>query len=136
MEEFLQKLARKSELLTEILTLLRSQQALIEAEDTDELLTSIAKRQKLNDSLDEIQAELPDRETMRANPRCLELITATNATLKAIEEQDAKNERIGVERMDAMRAELRRVNEGRKTYDSYEATGSNQIGGIYINKKK
>ncbi|GHU93943.1 hypothetical protein FACS1894208_04190 [Clostridia bacterium] len=136
MDEFIEKLGRKRDLIREVLGLTQAQTAFIENDDTDGLLTNIARRQKVIDKIDAIQAELPDKEAMRADPRCVTLITEVNAMLKAVEERDAFNEKAATSRMDALRDQMRKVNAGRKTFDGYEASGSNQIGGIYINQKK
>jgi len=136
MTEFMRQLELKHKLLSEVLALTRQQTEFIISDDTDSLLTNIGERQKLIDRIDSIQTDLPDREALRADQECMALIKETNALLTAIQERDAENEKAALGRMDDLRSQLRKVNEGRKTYDGYETVGKNQIGGLYINKTK
>lgn len=136
MNEFLTQLKRKRDLLLEVLTITQAQPQIIADEDTDTLLGNIGKRQMLIDELDAIQAEMPDRETLRGSPECLDLVTEVNGILKEIEAQDAQNERAALARMEELRGQIRKVNDGKKTFAGYESVGANQIGGIYINKQK
>ena len=136
MNEFKARLARKRELLLQVLEITGRQLQVIEAEDTDELLVCIGKRQNLIDELDAIQAELPSREALLGDQECVGMIGEINGILERIQANDVRNEKAAIERMDDLREQIRKVNEGRKTYGEYETTGINQIGGLYINKKK
>lgn len=136
MNDFMLQLGRKHELLSQVLELTKLQEDMILQDDTDALLTNIARRQKLIDELDEIQAELPDKETLRQNSECMKQITVVNGMLTQIQEQDAKNEKAALARMDDLRNQMRKVNEGRKTFSGYETGGAPDVSGIYINKGK
>ncbi|MCL2085145.1 MAG: flagellar protein FliT [Oscillospiraceae bacterium] len=136
MNEFKVQLGRKRELLNQILDITERQAAVIEAEDTDALLTCISKRQNLIDELDAIQADLPSREALLGDGECVAMIGEINGILENIQANDARNEQAALNRMEELRSQLRKVNEGRKTYGGYETTGVNRIGGLYINKTK
>lgn len=136
MNEFLTQLKRKHELLLKVLELTRLQEELILNDNTDELLSNIGKRQGLIDELDEIQAELPDKDSLKNNTDCLQLITVVNSVLNQIQEQDTKNEQAALLRMDALRDQLRKVSEGRKTITGYDNANKVDVSGIYINKGK
>lgn len=130
------QLKRKHELLLEVFELTRLQEDLILNDNTDELLSNIGKRQVLIDELDAIQAELPDKESLRNNSECLQLITVVNSVLNQIQEQDAKNEQAALDRMDYLRGQMRKVNDGRKTAAGYDSIKNSDVTGIYINKGK
>lgn len=136
MNEFLTQLKRKHELLLEVLELTRLQEDLILNDNTDELLSNIGKRQGLIDELDAIQAELPDKESLRSNSECLQLITVVNSLLNQIQEQDTKNEQAALDRMDFLRGQMRKVNDARKTTAGYDSINKSAVSGIYINKGK
>jgi hypothetical protein len=136
MNDFLKQLERKRDLLNQVLQITGEQTEIIESEDTDALLTSIGNRQKLIDQLDAVQAELPDREALRANQQCIDLVNEIKVILKVIQEHDARNEKAARERSDALRAQIKKINDGRKTFGEYEGRGSDKIGGLYINKTK
>jgi len=136
MNDLIIQLKRKHELLLKVLELTRLQENLIQNDDTDALLTNIGERQGLIDDLDLIQAELPDKESLRQNTECLQLITVVNGVLNQIQEQDEKNEQAGLERMEYLRDQLRKVNDGRKSVIGYDAPRGDDVQGQYINKGK
>jgi hypothetical protein len=136
MNDFIVQLKRKHELLLKVLELTQFQEDLIQNDDTDALLTNIGERQGLIDELDLIQAELPDKESLRQNTECMQLITVVNGVLNQIQEQDVKNEQAGLERMEHMREQLRKVNEGRKTVTGYDAPHGDEVAGQYLDKGK
>ena len=136
MNEFISQLKRKHGLLLQVLELTRAQAALIENDDTDALLTNIGERQNLIDELDTIQAELPDKESLRQNSECLQLITVVNGVLNQIQAQDTENEQAGLRRMEFFRDQIRRVSDGRKSVVGYESPRGDDVQGHFINKGK
>ena len=135
MNDFMAQLRKKHDLLLSVLELTGLQFELIQKDDTDSLLSNISKRQNLIDELDEIQAELPDRETLAQNGECMTLIATVNGILKKIQEQDRKNEQAALARMEQLRGEMRKMNGQRRTL-GYEAGASADLSGTYIDKEK
>jgi hypothetical protein len=136
MNDLIIQLKRKHELLLKVLELTRLQETLIKNDNTDALLTTIGERQGLIDELDLIQAELPDKESLRQNTECLQLITVVNGVLNQIQEQDVKNEQAGLERMEHLREQLRKVSDGRRSVVGYDSPRGDDVQGHYINKGK
>ena len=136
MNDFIVQLKRKHELLLNVLELTRAQGELIKNDNTDALLSNIGKRQVLIDELDGIQAELPNKETLRENSDCLQLITVVNGVLNEIQAQDKMNEEAALERMDYYREQIKKTNDGRRTVAGYDALKPGEAQGSYINKNK
>ncbi len=130
------KLQQKYDLLTQVLALTKQQTEFIEADDTDSLLTNIGQRQVFIDQLDAIHADIPDKAVLQNDPASLRLISEVTNLLNAIQEQDTSNEQAALRRMEALREQLKKTQQGRKTFGAYEASSINEVGGLYINSSK
>lgn len=128
-------LKQRNSLLEQILELTRMQPALIQSENTDQLLDNIAQRQKRIDALSELTKDLPEESRRARDPECAALDGQARALQSEILSQDQTNEGTAQKRLEDIKTQLRKLRDGKTAFSGYEKIGGDP-GATYFDKKK
>ncbi|MDR0310679.1 MAG: hypothetical protein LBJ21_03730 [Acidobacteriota bacterium] len=133
--ELREVLKKRNGLLEQVLDITRKQPALIEAEETDQLLQNIALRQNLLDELAALMEGLPEENRRARDPECSALDRTSHEIYAMIAEQDKTNENAAQARLDDIKTRLRAVRDGKTAFTAYEKAGGDP-GATYFDKKR
>lgn len=127
-------LKQRNDLLEQVLDITQKQPALIQNEDTDLLLDNIARRQRLIDALLELTKDLPEESRRARDAECAALDERARATQAEIMRQDQINEKAAQTRLENIKAQLRKLRDGKTAFSGYEKIGGDP-GATYFDKK-
>ncbi|MDR1736395.1 MAG: flagellar protein FliT [Oscillospiraceae bacterium] len=127
-------LEKRVALLEEILEVTRQQPALLAQEDINPLLDNIGRRQELIDSLEELTRALPEG-FESAGGRHGELNRRARELYGQISAQDRQNETAAQSRMEEIKAQMRKLRDGKTAFGGYEKIIKDP-GSTYFDKRQ
>jgi len=132
-QQVIELLAREKELLQEILHLTREQARLLEAEQTQELLATLPKRQQCIDAIAAIEEQLS-----QLAPLPVETSGARqelHLLLKEVQVLDGRNRQAIAGKCRELKKAITSLHKGRGSYKAYQFSGA-QTGGYFVDQKK
>ncbi|MEX1023051.1 MAG: flagellar export chaperone FlgN [Dehalococcoidia bacterium] len=121
--------ALQFELLREVFDLARAQRASLERDDIDQVLELMGERESIIERLARLAedaAEMPENVVTfpGSEEHARQDALALDTVIRGILEHDRQNEAMLFDKIDLLREELPRIQQGRRMAGAYRATGS------------